>query len=236
MRIMTLNEMLTQLRMEARISTNVAHGAHLNDNHVALLRRVQEELYSAHDWPLLNMVESVSVPAGARYATYPTNMSFEGVKRALSTDASGKWFELSYGIGVEHLNLYDSDADVRNPVIFNWKHYLSPNAEELNQNMFEVWPIPNEPRPVRFEGKRTLFPLSNPETDRSTVDGPLIVLHAAAEILAAQKAEDAPLKLQKAQQRFDLLKRRQTAPDNRRLNLAGSGPRRALRPGLDYIP
>jgi hypothetical protein len=233
---MTLNEMLTQLRVEARISTNVAHGAHLNDNHVSLLRRTQEELYNAHDWPLLRMVQTQDIPAGTRYATYPDAMDFEGIREAYSLTTGSDWFEIGYGIEAEHMNIYDSDIDEQSNTVLRWQHYVSPEAESLNQNMFEVWPISNRDTKVRFAGKRKLYPLTNIETDRSTIDGPLIVLHAAAELLAGQRAEDAGLKLQKAQARLDLLRRRQSGPDNRRVNMASPSPRRMPRPGIDYIP
>lgn len=236
MQIMTLKDMLDQLRMEARLSTNVAHGAHLTNSHVALLRRVQQELYDAYEWPALRTVQTVKVPAGARYKAYPEQVPFEGISKVYAKAPDGRFAELRYGIEVEHLNQYDSDNGARNSTVWRWQNYLSPEAETLNQNMFEVWPIPDRDTEFRFEAKRALFPLTNPETDTSTLDGPLIVLHAAVEILAAQKAEDVPVKLQKAQQRFDNLKRRQSAPDTRRVNMGRRTSHRALRPGLDYIP
>lgn len=236
MRLSTLSEMLTMLRSEARLSVNPAHGAHLTDGHIALLRRVQEELYDAYEWPLLQVAATVTVAAGARYGTYPDTMAFEGVTGAFSRDASGDWRPLGYGIGAGELNTYDSDAGETSDVILRWQHYLSPAAETPNQNMFEVWPIPDSDQSVRFAGKRALLPLVNPDTDTSTLDAPLIVLHAAAEILAGQKAEDAGLKLQKAQARLDLIRRRQATPGRGSVNMAATSRRAPLRPGIDYIP
>ncbi|GKT32076.1 hypothetical protein ADUPG1_006327 [Aduncisulcus paluster] len=219
MQIMTLNDMLAQLRAEARISPNVAHGAHLTDGHIAMLARVQSDLYSAYDWPMLKLTETTTVLGGERYRTYPENFDFEGIEDVYAHGPNG-WHTLAYGIGIEQLNHTDSDAGERGDTIHKWQHYLSPQAETLNQNMFEVWPVPKENVNLRFYGKRKLYPLSNPDTDRSTIDGPLVVLYAAAEILAGQKAEDATLKLQKAQQRMDFIKRRQNAAGDTRVNMA----------------
>lgn len=235
MKIMQLEDMLTDLRVEARISPNVAHGAHLQAGHVALLRRTQEELYNAHDWPLLNVSLDVPVTAGDRYKTYPDGIAFEGISQAYVKGSDGDWDLLTYGVDVAQLNHKDSAADERDDPIRRWNHYLSTLGETVHQNMFEVWPIPETDTTIRFTGKRALFPLTDAATHSSTLDGPLIVLHAAAEILAGQKAEDAQVKMAKAQQRLEFLKRRQTGPDNRRMNMAATGQRRALRRGIDYI-
>lgn len=235
MRIMTLSEMLTALRQEARISPNTAHGAHLNENYAALLRRTQEELYDTYDWPMLRIVQTMDVPADSRYLTYPARLTFEGIQTVYGLSTGADWFPLEYGIRAQHLNEYDSDKGEKSNTIHRWQHYLSTSAETVNQNMFEVWPVPNTATKLRFEGKRALTPLVN-DVDPSTIDGPLITLFAAVELLAAQKSEDASVKLQKAQARLDLIKRRQSAPDNRRISMSGSASRRILRPGIDYIP
>lgn len=221
---MSLNDMLSELRYEARISGDFAHGSHLQERHIALLRRVQEELYDEHDWPMLKGVETVTVPAGQRYTAYPERTDFEGVLGVWGkAESSEQWSELTYGITVAELNHTDSDADERATSIRRWQHYVASGAEITNTNMFEVWPIPSEPNTLRFHRKRKLDPLVDPGTDHSTLDGPSIVLHAAAEILAGQKAEDAPLKLQKATQRVNLARARQQTPDNRRVVFGGVG-------------
>jgi len=238
-RIMSLNDMLAELRSEARISANVAHGAHLLPGHIALLRRVQEEVYSAYDWPSVQATGAVEAPAGARYLAYPTNIAFGGVREVYAKKPGCKWQEISFGITPEHLNEYDSDDDERAPDVRAWANYASPDAEIVNQNMFEVWPIPDVDTKLRFHGRMALRPLADVDTDHSTVDGPIIVLHAAAEILAGQRAEDASLKLQKATGRYALLRQTQNAVDNRKVNMAShgspSGSRRRGRQGLDYI-
>ena len=236
MQPMSLKEMLVLLRLEARISSNPAHGSHLEESHTALLRRTQEDLYNAWDWPMLNIVQTKDVCVATRYLAWPDKIAPEGLRKVWAHAPDGRWRELTFGIGAEHHNIHDSDTGQTCDTVLRWQHYLSLEAEQVHRNMLEIWPVPDRDIRLRFEGKRALFAFANPERDHSTLDGPLIVLHAAVEILTANKAEDAPLKLQKAQTRMDLLKRRESGPDNRRLNMAGGGGYRRLRPGIDYIP
>jgi len=234
MRIMLMSEMLEMLRYEARLSTNAAHGVHLTPGHRSLLRRVQEELYDAYDWPHLKTTQDTTLAASDRYATYPSAFTFDGVEGVHAKDATGDWTPLAYGVGFAEYNDTDSEAGEQDFPVRRWQNYFSTDAELVHQNMFEVWPVPDQTATLRFVGKRALFPLTA-DGHSSTLDGPLIVLHAAVELLAAQKAEDATLKLQKAQARMDLLKKRQTAPDNRPINMSrpSRGPR--LRYGIDYV-
>lgn len=231
---MLLSEMLTQLRYETRISSDIAHGSHLQNRYIALLQRVQEEVYAAYDWPGLQTVQSVALASGQRYAAYPSLFEFDGIKTVYQKDTSGDFQQLTYGIGLEQLNATDSDAGGKQENPTHWANYLSPLGEAINRNMFEVWPVPSRAVTIRFAGKRAIYPLQNPATDNSTIDGMVVVLHAAAEILAANKAEDAGLKLQKAQARMDLLKRGETNPDNRRVFLSSGRSNTDLPPGQRF--
>ena len=92
---------------------------------------------------------------------------------------------------------------------------------------------------LKILGQAPATPLVAP-TDKAVLDDTLITLFAAAEILAAQKAEAASLKLQKANQ---FLRRhfanlgggkRKTAVLGGYGSMPGQG--RSLTPGLDYVP
>ena len=247
MRYMTLAEMRDELRDEANISRNVAHGVTQTDQQNRLLRRVQEDLYLNFDWPHLQAVTTVPVGMIQRYIGYPDTFAFEGINQAWwALDTDSQWTPLAYGIGAAEMNEVDSDSGGTRTSVKRWQNYMQPAADEepadddppitgdtLN-NMFEVWPVPTDGGMVRFEGKRKLFPLVT-DAQTSTLDGPLIVLHAAAEILARQKSEDATLKLQMGRERLRLLRLRQTVNDTRQSNLSGGSQPRALRPGLDYL-
>lgn len=228
MRIMSLGEMLAELRHEARISSDVAHGTHLRDRYISLLRRVQEDVYLSYDWPALNVSATVDLIAGQRYAAYPSRFTYDGIMEAFAQNASGKWLPLTRGIGACELNAVDSDSGEQRAEVRRWQNYLSPDAEVVNTNMFEVWPVPNRDVRIRFQGQQKLKPLADADRDSSTVDGIIVVLHAASEILAGTKAEDASLKLQRAQERHRLLRQRQVGADAYVPNMVG--PRTAPKP------
>lgn len=235
MRFMTLAEMVDELRAETGVSQNAAHGLASRTPQEQLLRRVQEDLYLAHDWPHMKTERSKDVPEGARYLELPDTFEFSGLDAIYATDAAGKWFPLAYGITPAEYNRYDPDieADRRFP-IERWQTYLQAE-DDVSTRMFEIWPVPDQDTMLLLRGRRALLPL-DADDKKSSLDGPTIVLFAAAEILARQKAEDAGLKLQKAMDRLRWLKTRAGATDTRRANLAGGTAPRNLRPGLDYMP
>ena len=225
MRIMTLNRMLKELRYEARLSPAASHGVQLQERHTALLRRIQEEIYDLYDWPMLETVGTIEIDPGQRHQIYPELIDMTGIQKTwVRMENDEDWHELTYGIHAEQMNQYDSDADEQEERVTRWMHFLASGAEVINTNMFEVWPIPTQKATVRFAGKRKLMPLADPNKDYSTLDGMCIVLHAAGELLAAQKSEDAQLKLQTAAARVERMKQAQVAPDNRRASMYPSGP------------
>jgi len=235
-RFMTLSEMVSDLRAETGISQNVAHGVASLEPQKQLLRRVQEDLYIAHDWPFLKTYADKSVNIGDRYLALPDNFEFAGLEAVYTKDTAGEWCPVEYGIGPADYNHLDPTvtADRRFP-IERWNIYLQPTGD-VSTRMLEIWPVPDKAAVLRFYGRRAILPLDEAGVNKSTLDGPMIVLFAAAEILARQKSEDASLKLQKALDRLKWLKGRYSGGDTRRANLSGGAHRPSLRPGIDYMP
>lgn len=236
MRYMTLGEMLDAVRMEARISQNPAHGVTLRDPHTYLINRVQDELFINFDWPALKVSQFIDVAEGQRIVAYPAGMSFETLEGIYALDAGGDYRPLVSGIGPDQINEYDPDkVEDRTYPVRRYAHYSVPD-EATNHNQFEIWPVPDKATRLYVKGRRLPTKLVN-DADKSEIDGPAIVLHVAAELLAAQKAEDAGLKLNKAQERVRALKVRQSAAGSQVTNLGGNrNHARLLRPGIDYIP
>jgi hypothetical protein len=219
-RIKSLREMLTDLRHEGRLSGDVAHGSHLEERHVSLLRRVQEQLYDLHDWPNLTVTADAAVAAGQRYTGFPNVVNQSAVKEVYARPASGgTWQELVFGIDPEHYNQKDSDAGETDSEPRRWQPYQTLAAEQSSFTLFELWPIPDQDTTVRFRAKRALAPLVDPDTDFSTLDGQVVVLYAAAELLASQKSEDAGLKMQIAKARLDNMRKNANPADNRRVSM-----------------
>lgn len=239
MRYQTLDEMLDALRIEARISQNSAHGLHLKDQHTYLLNRVQDDLYLNYDWPSLNTDAYVDLDPGTRYKGYPKNVDHTAIESVYAKDigSGNNFYEIKMGIHPAHYNARDpEDKSQRATPIVKWQNYIPPEGP-TNHNMFEVWPVPDRATRLLFRGKRKCQRMVDGH-EYSTLDGPAIVMHAAAEILAAQKAEDAALKLNKAQERIRTLKLNQQAPSTQ-INLSRpryGDPSTRLRYGLDYMP
>jgi hypothetical protein len=101
---------------------------------------------------------------------------------------------------------------------------------------------PKQSYTLRFEGLAPLSPLVAP-TDSCIIDSKAIVLFAAAEILATQKSEAAPMKLTKAQNALRRILADQGADKRTNYNMGGNqrggfDPDKSMRriPYLDYIP
>jgi hypothetical protein len=237
-RIQSLREMLTDLRVEARLSANAAHGSHLEPGHISRLRRVQEELYLTPDWKPLQIRDTTkTLSPGQRTIALPERLSQRGLDAVWARPAGTKqWCRLMYGITPDHLSASDSDADERKELIRRFAAYQPSGGEQITSDEIEVWPIPIASTELMFLGEQKLMPLVDPETDYSTIDGPLVVLHTAAELLAGQKSEDTPIVLERARSRFQFIKSQHAALDNRQFNLSGPTPgARAPRRGIDYI-
>ena len=221
MRAMSLSEMVNELRREALISQSSAHGVHLDPSFKQLLRRVQETEWMNGDWPQLNVVANKAISADTQYAEYPDGFVFEGIVRVRAkSDTETQWRTLSAGIGVEQYDLVDSLSAETDEQILRWSNYVAPTST-LAANMFEVWPIPSVDHTLRFEGKRKLDDLIN-DSDTSTLDGPLIVLLAAIELLATSKQMEAVLaKSYAARKRRELLKKVGSKALEKDYNMAG---------------
>ncbi|UUJ74522.1 tail tubular protein [Microcystis phage Mae-Yong1326-1] len=227
---MSLTDMVRALRAESGRSLSTALGTAEFDSLVYTLQRAQQQLYDDNDWPFLLVDRDVALVQGTRFYNYPVDMNFNYVTDIYAQEGSS-WFRLSYGIDpADHLSILNSDAGVVGYPPTNWKH----NADT---GQFEVWPIPAQPGTVRLRGQKSLGALAT-GSDMSTLDGYLVVLFAAAELLARQKAEDAAYKLDMARKRLRSIQARQGSNKLREPFIMGGGVRPARRPrvGIDYIP
>lgn len=222
----TLAEMLQALRAEANLSLLPGHTAAQRDAHVQLLRRVQEELYVQHAWPNLVIERDVPLLFATQNYEYPADLQFDFVERVWVKEAN-QWIPLEYGITPEDYNVYADEAYQTYPPR-KWEHLVA------NTDQFRVWPIPDRAGTLRFRGRVKLGRLVE-DTDKATLDGTLIVLYAASELLAQAKNELAQLKLQKAQALLQRLRGRQGGKTGVFVMGGGSPPYQG-RVGLTHIP
>ena len=223
-RNVTLGELIDDVRAEAGHSLQSNLGTAMRDVLIKVIQRQQRRLWEDHDWTFLRVERDVPVQAGQRYYDFPVDLNLERVER-VEFKWDDRWHRLEYGIGRTQLDQYDSDRDVRSWPVYRWK--------EAENNQIEVWPVPslngdtvNLSGLIRFTGIRALRPLVQ-ESDRADLDDTLLVLYSAAEILAREKAADAGLKLQLAENHYRRLKSRGAKRDV--ISLSGDEERFMLR-------
>jgi hypothetical protein len=196
-RTQTLQEMVSNLRAEAGHSLAVAQGVNTEATLKYLLKRTQEELWTAFTWPELMLRDDRTLAPGVYSYGYSANLKFDAIRETwAASDASSQWCQVGYGISEDKLQAGTVLNTARSDPVQVW--------EASGSDQFRVWPTPDSAAFLRFKGNRELGPLIT-NSDASTLDATLIILFAASELLARSKAEDAPNKLQKAQRHLQKL-------------------------------
>jgi hypothetical protein len=191
----TLGKLLNDLRAEARISLNVAHNAQHREAQVHMLQRKQEWFWQDFDWPHMRVERFLETAAGQRFYDMPEDLDIERIQK-VEFRADEVYHPLMWGIDAEHYAAWDSELDQR-----TWP----PRRVKITEDeQLEIWPISDTDfNPVSLEsrikitGIRNLRPLVA-EDDVADIDDRLLVLHCAAEMLAASGAKDAQIKIDQA--------------------------------------
>lgn len=184
-----LRDLITALRVELGHSLNVAQGVNSKEALAGVLKRVQEQLYVEHEWPMLALHVKLATSQNVRFYSYPTEFDPEQVRKLFALVGS-TWVPLEYGIAPEQYGLSDPDEGATDWPPQRWAH--RPDLDQI-----ELWPVPGSTDSLYVSGQAKLKPFLA-DSDVCTLDGTLLVLHSAAELLARNKAEDASLKLQQA--------------------------------------
>lgn len=187
-------QVIEQVRAEVRRSTTVAVGIDDLQNLKQIVRRVYKMLWWDHDWPhLTKYFPAVTLNAGQRYYDMPDGLSYERVK-SWALWYSGIPQPLDYGIGFEEYAVSNPDAGARSEPALRWEVRYGDGVQE----QFEVWPVPSSSdQTLQFFGYGSEPTLVN-DADQLLLDDTLVTLYAAADILTAQKSEDAKLKQSEA--------------------------------------
>lgn len=221
-----LEELVYDFRAEVGDSVSVNVGVDTLAGVKVLLRRVQETLYTAYQWPflLVRPFPSITLAAGDYFYDIPEDVDPDHID-AVHLYRAGRVYPLERGVTPEHYGEYDSSADVRSDHVMRWD--IGWTGEETQ---IEAWPIPATDGDKLFViGHRPLNPLVE-DSDLADLDGPLIVLFAAAEQLAMQGSKNAQNKLAAAQSRLAALTKRANGGNNT-FSLNGAGaPRRTGHP------
>ncbi len=205
-RTQTLQEMVSNLRAEAGHSLSVAQGVNSEATLKYILKRTQEELWTAFVWPELALRDDRPMNAGAYTYDYGTMLKFDAIREAWAAPANGdSWRPVTYGVTEDMLLPQSQYNSSNSDPVQNWEAYGS---------QYRVWPTPQTQTWLRFKGNKELGPLIA-NSDSSTLDATVIILFAASELLARSKAEDAANKLQKAQRHLTKLLGNQVSAKNK---------------------
>ncbi len=189
------------LRDEVGHANSVAVGVDATPGLQQILRRTQDTLYLRHDWPFLRQhFDRITLQAGARFYDVPPALNLERIEEVLIW-YNGLPSPIEKDIGAREYAEYDSESGSRAEPALRWDVRWTGTKEQI-----EIWPVPStNDQQLQFRGIRKLRPLVK-NGDVCDLDDHMIVLFAAAEILARQKAPDAQAKLQAGEARFQLLK------------------------------
>jgi hypothetical protein len=188
----TLNEVVEQVRNEARLSTNTSRGIDHLDHIKQLIKRHYYALAEDFDWQHLELKRDTGVSrkvlqAGSRYYDFPTAVNVLKITKAWVKWGSG-WEGLEYGITYSDRSSFDPDANQRADPARKWMFY--------GHNQFEVWPLPSSngvadgANEVAFEGQKAVETLTS-DSSRLDMDDILVSLLVSAEILAENEQETA---------------------------------------------
>ncbi len=241
----TLTELRRELRAETGSSLNPAQGTQVQPTLDLILARQQRELWDAYNWQHLKIYADVPLVAGQAVYDYPLTIAFDQVTRLMvSSSSSAEWQGLSYGMEAHMIPRGAASQGLpqrwRNIVTVDTT-ILPPVTNPVGQ--MELFPTPaTDDMLLRVAGQAPLSPLIA-DFDRCIIDSTVIVLFAAAEVMAGQKNEAAPMKLQKAQNYLRRLLADQGADKRSNYNMGGNQrggidpdkSRRAV-PFIDYIP
>jgi hypothetical protein len=201
----TLVRILDELRVEARLSLNPSHNTEVRDPQIIMLQREQERLWEDFDWPHLRVTRFIPVQSGQRFydplhainlaGTPTSDLTIDKLEKIEFKDG-GAYFEVKYGIEAGHYATTDSDLGAESWPVCRWSF-----AED---DQLEVWPVPDADADaddhegyLKLTGIRNLRPFVA-DSDRADLDSRLLVLYVAGNILAAQGAKDAQIKLEAA--------------------------------------
>jgi hypothetical protein len=251
----TLLDLRRELRAETGTSLNPAQGAQAQPTLDIILARQQRELWDAYNWQHLKNWIDLPLAHNQALYNYPLAMGFDQIARiyvatGVQRDGNGvilsasDWVPLVYGITAYMQKL----GPVQQGTPLRWRNVATvdttgPDPITNPVGQFEVMPVPTtDDMMLRFEGQLPLSPLVA-DTDTCIIDSKAIVLFAAAEMLASQKSEAAPMKLQKAQNYLRKLLADQGADKRTNYNMGGqyrggNDPDKGRRmvPYIDYIP
>jgi len=227
-----------KLRAEVWQSLTMSQGLNAQDQYDMALDRTQKELWESYEWPHLTYYANLPLQNGQQLYDYPLDMPFDYIVKAYVLTGNNNWTPMDFGIGLENYAQHGGEAGRSWPPQKWGNRPIVTGGVTDPVGKLEIWPIPNKNGSLRFKGQAPCNPLVA-DTDKAVLDDVLLTLFTAAEILASQKSEAAPVKLQKANQFLRRHFANLGGGKRRTIALGGVGSMPGYSrptPGLDYIP
>ena len=228
MAVATLPQLVTGVRAEAGHALTATQGLNGVETLKHLIQRTEYELWTAFQWPTLEIFEDMPAQVGQYIYAYPPEMGFDQIRQVLwAPNGSTIWTAIEYGIPHQCI-LPGGGNSMEGPSAQFWK--------TQGEDQFRIWPTPSSTGNIRLVGMTPLNPLIE-DDDFCTLDPVLITLFVASELLTRAKASDAQAKEQKAQRHLKELLGNKISAKNK-VSTMGATRRvnYSLRPGIDYIP
>lgn len=178
-----LAELLRRLRAEARHARNAGAGLNADDTLREMLARIQRTEWLDRAWRHMRVRREITTAEGQYLYDWPADLAFDRVVYGFVLWGNS-WCPLAPGIGEAEYNIREEGEGQDPPKRWDYRE----------GNKLELWPAPLTAMTVRLWGIKTLGPLVA-DDDTADLDDDLLVLLGAAELLAQQKAPDAPAKL-----------------------------------------
>lgn len=212
MRYKKLSELVDQLRAEARLSTSSSKGLEADEYLMQVLRRTYETLWDDYEWEHARITRDDGIIAlvdGTHLYDLPTGTYYEGIDQVWGQDSGGQWRPLTYGIGLEQMNVHDTDAGEKADPVERWAPFDAGTKTQI-----EVWPLPGSAATnISVTGKKAPTDLKDGDAIVN-LDDIVVVLFAAAEVMAETKPKEAQMKADAARAR--LLKMRVKSASKKR--------------------
>lgn len=232
-RRLALEEVLRKARLEARRAENASQAESSKARLIQMVTRVQNTLYLQHFWPFLTKRTPVTLNVGQRFYDIPEGYDLDRIEKIYYSDDARAYRPMCRGIDILHYNEYDSFQDERADPPMRWEIVDNDGAEQL-----EIWPIPQSAGySLLIQGLRKI---KTPVADADIVelDGDLVALYCAAELLASTDKDDSKTKFALAEKRLmQLIASSESASDP--IVISGGSPVRRDRhapPDIRYAP
>lgn len=201
-------DVIQAFRAEVRQSSQVNVGADSLPHVMQLIVRTQRMLYAKYDWSFLRPpMQTIALSAGQRYYDCPAELNIDRIERAV-LKLGQNLIRMDRGIQFEDYAIWDSDDGVRSSPTLKYDFRWTGTSLQV-----EAFPIPADSlNSMWFKCMRPLRQLVD-MSDPLDLDDDLVVLFAAAEELAAQKAADAPIKMKAAMAHLASLQKNDSSGD-----------------------